>query len=85
MISQALSPRREILTLDMKMVRNAEQNLLGGALGFFFFLQVNGIWQNPNRFTQNWFSINRFFVVQFEPKEGLPERSGQGFTQSVLA
>lgn len=41
MISQALSPRREILTLDMKMVRNAEQNLLGGALGFYFASKWN--------------------------------------------
>lgn len=36
MIPQALSPRREVLTLEMKMVRNAEQNLFGGGLGVFF-------------------------------------------------
>lgn len=42
------------------MVGTAEQNLLSGALGLF--LQINGICQNPNRFSQSCFSV-KFFVV----------------------
>ena len=66
-VSQTLPPGRGILTLKVKAVRSAEQNFLGGGLGFF--LQISGIYQNHNRFSQNCFSINSFLSFSLGPEK----------------
>lgn len=54
------------------MFRNAEQNLLGGGLGFFYKLIngiINGIYENLNGSFQNWFSIESFLLFSLGTKK----------------